>query len=230
MTTVPLLRPGSPPQRVLCFAPHPDDEVVGVGGSLHLHGLAGDPVQVILATDGTAGDPQGKYPPGEYGELRRGESRRAAALLGLGEPEFWGLGDGCEVSAEDRVQVTDMIAGQIRGFEPDLVYLPWAADSHPDHLVLHQIVLEGLRVVDFRGLALGYEIWAPLPAPHWVVDITDVVDKKRDALACFETQLAYTDLAHAVFGLNGYRSMLLERSGGYGEAFQQIDLQTGPVD
>ena len=84
--------------------------MVGVGGSLHLHGLAGDPVQVILATDGTAGDPQGKYPPGEYGELRRAESRRAAALLGLGEPEFWGLGDGCEVSAEDRVQVTDMIA------------------------------------------------------------------------------------------------------------------------
>ena len=198
--------------------------MVGVGGSLHLHGLAGDPVHSILVTDGAAGDPEGRYPPGEYGGLRRAESRRAAELLGLAEPEFWGFGDGCEVSAEDRTQVADMVAGQARGFEPDLVYLPWAGDGHPDHLVLHEIVVEGLRAVDFRGLALGYEIWSPLSAPDWIVDITDVVDKKRDALACFETQLAYTDLAHAVFGLNGYRSMLLERSGGYGEAFQQIEI------
>ena len=70
--------------------------------------------------------------------------------------------------------------------------------------------------------ARGYEVWAPIPAPDLVIDITAVLEVKRAALVCFETQYAYGDLGHQVFGMNAYRSLLLERSGGYGEAFQRI--------
>ena len=57
-----------------------------------------------------------------------------------------------------------------------------------------------------------------------LVDITAVEADKRAALACFATQAAYADLAHMVFGLNGYRSLLLERSGAFGEAFARVEV------
>ena len=54
--------------RVLCLAPHPDDEAAGPGGALVKHRRQGDPVRVALATDGIAGDPDGRYDQATYAE------------------------------------------------------------------------------------------------------------------------------------------------------------------
>ena len=66
----PEFRTSVPAGRVLCFAPHPDDEAAGPGGALCLHRKQGDPVRVVVATDGSAGDPDGRYEPEEYKRLR----------------------------------------------------------------------------------------------------------------------------------------------------------------
>lgn len=208
--------------RVLCFAPHPDDEILGAGGTLHLHGNAGAAVAVVLATDGTAGDPEGRYDRAGYALRRRQESASALAVLGLPPPQAWGLPDSCEITEADKVGVTARVVEALRAFAPDRVYLPWEEDGNSDHLVLHETVLRGLRAVGFAGQAWGYEVWSPMPRPDAIVDITTCVAVKQRALACHETQFAYSDLAHMVFGLNAYRSLLLERSGGFGEALQRV--------
>ena len=210
--------------RVLCFAPHPDDEVLGPGGTLHLHAAGGGTVRVALATDGAAGDPERRFDVGTYPARRRAESRSAATVLGLSEPTFWGLPDSCEVVEADKLRLIGLVEREIAGFEPDLVYLPWRCDNNPDHIVLSEVVERGMAAVGFTGEARGYEVWAPIPSPDLVVDITAVLEVKRAALACFETQFAYGDLGHQVLGLNAYRSLLLEKSGGYGEAFQRITI------
>ena len=210
--------------RVLCFAPHPDDEVLGPGGALHLHALAGGTVRVALATDGSAGDPEQRFDVATYPARRRDESRSAATVLGLPEPTFWGLPDSCEVVEPDKLRLIGLVEREIASFEPDLVYLPWRCDDNPDHMVLNEVVERGMAGVGFAGEVRGYEVWAPIPSPDLVIDITAVLEVKRAALACFETQFAYGDLGHQVFGMNAYRSLLLERSGGYGEAFQRITI------
>ncbi|MCA8958106.1 MAG: PIG-L family deacetylase [Planctomycetes bacterium] len=216
-------RAGDPGRgRVLCFAPHPDDEVLGAGGTLLRHVRRGDPVRVVIATDGAAGDPDRRFDPARYTEMRRDESRAAAQLLGWGEPRFWGLPDSCVVVETDKVRLVSLVTEELSAFAPDLVYLPWAGDHNSDHLVLHEVVVRALVAVGFGGSAFGYEVWAPNPQPDLVVDITDLVDDKRAGLRCFATQNAYNDLAHAVFGLNAYRSLLLERSGGFGEALTRV--------
>ncbi len=109
-------------------------------------------------------------------------------------------------------------------FEPEIVYLPWELDGNSDHMALHEGVVRGLSRSRFSGRAFGYEVWSPNPRPHLVVDITAVADVKRNALQHYVTQMAYGDLLHPVFGINGYRSLLLERDKGYGEAFSRVEI------
>ncbi len=209
---------------VLCFAPHPDDEVLGPGGTLALHSRQGDCVTPIIVTDGEAGDPDGRFDRASYAQRRRSESAAAAAVLGLQEPRFWGLPDSCEVAESDKVRLVGLAVGLLRELGPAVVYLPWRGDNNSDHLVLHEVVVRGLREVAFRGEAWGYEVWAPNPKPDLVVDITEVQALKKRALAHFETQHAYGDLDHPVFGMNAYRSLLIERPGSYGEAFERVEV------
>lgn len=210
------------PARVLCFAPHPDDEVLGAGGTLRLHVLSGSPVQVVLATDGASGDPDGRFAGESLAARRRDESRRGTGRLGLPEPEFWGYPDGHVVVEADKLGLIDRVTQTLQALEPTVVYLPWSGDNHSDHLVLHEVVVRGMAAVGFQGEARGYEVWAPIERPDLVIDITAVKDEKDAALACYESQFAYGDLAHQVFGINAYRSLLLERSGGFGEAFERV--------
>lgn len=208
--------------RVLCFAPHPDDEILGAGGTLRRHVLAGAEVGVVLATDGVHGDPEGRFAGQDLAALRRAESRAAQDLLGIGPMRCWGLPDSYEVTDSDRRLVTGLAVEALQQAAPDTVYLPWAADRHPDHLVLHRCVMAALETVDFGGEAWGYEVWAPISAPDAVVDIGAVLAEKRAALDCFATQLAYNDIRHMVLGMNAYRSLILEQAAGYGEAFQRL--------
>ncbi len=213
----------------LCFAPHPDDEILGPGGTLFLHAQQGDPVAVVVATDGVAGDPEGRFDAATYAECRRQESRAAAAELGFAPPRFWGLPDSCEVAEADKVRLVAMVAAALREVGPGVVYLPWHGDHNSDHLALHEVVVRGMQESGFRGEAWGYEVWAPNPLPDLVVDISEVRAAKQRALAHFLTQHAYGDLDHPVFGMNAYRSLLVERAGSYGEAFEDVARSVDPA-
>ena len=76
-------------KKVLVFAPHPDDETIGCGGSLALHIKAGDPVKVVFLTNGAKGDSSGEIAKESYVELRKDEANKACAFLGVTDLEFW---------------------------------------------------------------------------------------------------------------------------------------------
>jgi len=215
------------PGRVLCFAPHPDDEALGVGGTLHLHACQEDPVRVVVVTDGIAGDPEGRFESTTYGERRRNESRTAMEILDIHDVVFWGLPDSCVITESDLEGLAAQVASAVQEFMPDVVYLPWEWDGNSDHMALHQAVVRGLRRTRFDGHAYGYEVWSPNPRPDVVVDITEFVELKRRAVQHYVTQMAYGDMVHPVLGMNSYRSLLLERNKGYGEAFSRVQVELG---
>jgi LmbE family N-acetylglucosaminyl deacetylase len=72
---------------VLVLAPHPDDEVLGCGGAIMSHVDAGDPVHVIILTNGGRQEGVGDDPQ-LYMEQRKRESTDAAGILGYGSPLF----------------------------------------------------------------------------------------------------------------------------------------------
>ncbi len=206
-----------PRGRVLAFAPHPDDEIAGPGGCLALHRRAGDFVRVIVATTGAAGDPEGRYPAADYVALRERESRAGLAQLGVDDAVYWGKPDNMVLSPSDFELGTQLATKAITDAAPDIVYLPWAREGHPDHHATHLIVLAALRRLHFSGRAFGYEVWNAM-VPDFVVDITAVADHKRRAIRAHASQLAYTDFEHTILGLNAYRSMVHQRGRGFAEA------------
>jgi len=208
----------TPPRgRVLAFAPHPDDEIAGPGGCLALHHRQGDAVRVVVASTGAAGDPEQRYDAATYAARRQAESRAGLAELGLTDAVFWGLPDNCVLSAADLELGRQLATAAIRDFAPDLVYLPWEHEGHPDHHNLYRIVTAALASTSFRGWMLGYEVWNAM-IPDIVVDITPVAEAKRRAIRAHHSQTAYVDFEHTLMGLNAYRSMVHARGRGYAEA------------
>lgn len=211
-----------PRGRVLVFAPHPDDEVAGPGGALALHRQQGDPVRVIVATDGTAGDPDGRHgPTADFAALRRGESRAGLAELGVDDVQFWGFPDGHVLSEADLERGAQLAGASIAAFVPDVVYLPWEHDGHPDHHALHLVVTRALDRAGCRALALGYEVWNAM-VPDVVVDVTAVFARKRAAMLAHRSQIDYTQYDHSLAGLAAYRSLQHLHGRGYGEAFRAV--------
>ena len=210
---------------VLVFAPHPDDDVIGAGGSAALHAAQGDPVRVVVVFDGRAGDVSGGAEP-DYTLRRQGECLAGGAHLGLTDYEFWGYPEGHEPGPAERETAEARIAALVHEFRPATVYAPWIGEHHLDHHVLARTVRRGLARADYSGLAWGYEVWSPLVASR-IVDISAVREAKRAALAEHTSQLEATGQLLAILGINEHRSIYLPRGATAGEAFCPL-LETPP--
>lgn len=217
----PEIRRTVPRARVLCLAPHPDDECIGPGGSLAMHRAQGDAVRVVIGTDGQAGDPDRRFDPATYGARRRAESRAGLGELGVDDVAFWGLPDSCVITENDLDMLAQRIGDEIEASRPDLVYAPWEGEGNDDHRALYVGLMRALKRRRPQVEVLGYEIWN-LMLPDVLHDVSGVVDKKERAIRSFETQMAYTDILRPTLGLNASRSMIFNRGVGYGEAFRRV--------
>ncbi len=190
---------------VLALAPHPDDEVFGCGGAIMRHVAAGDPVTVIIVTDGGAGCDRPER--AAYVAQRRAESWAAAALLGYGEPELWEYRDRELTCDEPLVQ---RLLAAVHRVGARWLYAPSPYEIHPDHRMLGLAAWEVARRMGAELDLAFYEIGAPLP-PNRLLDITDLIERKRQAIACFAGQLAVQDYDRHVMALNTYRTYTLPR-------------------
>jgi len=205
-----LTDPVSLGRRVLLFAPHPDDEGFGCGGTLCLLAAAGATISVVIVSDGAlGGDGAGLI------EKRETESRAAAQLLGYSPPVFWRLPDRGVRYGE--VLVTRMLAA-IEAVQADLVFAPAATEIHPDHQAIAMAAAEALRRLggDLR-LAL-YEVSAPL-SPNTLVDISAVEARKLEAMQCYRSQLTEQPYDNRIASLNRYRAYPLGPQATAAEAF-----------
>jgi LmbE family N-acetylglucosaminyl deacetylase len=217
LLSYPLTWQEPPPGRVLVLAPHPDDEVLSCGGVLALHARRGDEVRVVIATDGAAGDPEGRYPLDTYVELRRDESRAAAAILGTPPPEFWSYPDQGLASCPD---LAEKLRELLEEYRPEVVYRPPDCEMHPDHYALAAAFAEAARAATVRFGDYAFDSWVAIRPTH-VIDISSVWEQKRAAAEQFKSQLFYNDYVRAVAGLNAFRSIFLPFSN-YVEAFEQV--------
>lgn len=108
LAAVPIRDPAGvrPPGRIVVVAPHPDDEVLGIGGSLALWVAQGSEVLVVAVTDGEGSHPGSPtLTPQDLAVRRDAERRRALAALGLGaraEVVRLGLPDGAVAGTRSR--------------------------------------------------------------------------------------------------------------------------------
>jgi LmbE family N-acetylglucosaminyl deacetylase len=109
--------------------------------------------------------------------------------------------------------------------QPDLVYLPFFLEEHPDHRMVSQILSDATEGGHFQFDCSGYEVWTPL-FPNCFVNISDTVEIKKQALRQYQSQVSEKDYIHSTMGLNAYRSIALlgSKNSHYVEAFFMAPL------
>jgi LmbE family N-acetylglucosaminyl deacetylase len=213
-------RPGN--ETVLVLAPHMDDEVIGCGGTLALHVAAGAVVSIVFLTDGRRGGGAGtETAAAALADTRKKESRRALAELGITNIAFLEGEDG---GLEATPSLAAALRAAITAAAPDIVYLPFFLEEHPDHRAASALLLEAVAGTSLSFRCHGYEVWTPL-FPNCLVRIDATIEAKRRALTHYQSQLAEADYLHTSLGLNAYRSSVLaEGSCRFAEAFCAVSL------
>src|SRR6185436_13070895 len=136
----------NPTPRLLAVLAHPDDESLGVGGTLAKYASEGVDVFLLTATRGDSGRYRGhraddhQHPgPLALAKIREAELRAAAAVLGVHEVSLLDYHDQHLDCANPR-QVIAEIAGHLQRVQPDVVvtFGPDGAYGHPDHIAISQ--------------------------------------------------------------------------------------------
>lgn len=202
-------------KKVLVLAPHPDDEIIGCGGSLALHTKAGDPVKVVFLTNGAKGDASGAMNREEYVELRQNEAVNACAHVGVTNLEFWSYEDRSLAGSPGALlQMIDLL----EGFRPELVYTPSPLEYHPDHRATAILFCDAISSCEIDFDVAFYEVGQPLRA-NLLVDITEVLTRKIEAMDAYKSQLKERPYRDICVALNRYRSMTLPEGATHAEGF-----------
>lgn len=180
--------------RVLVLAAHPDDEVLGMGGTIAVHAAAGASMRIVVVTDGSST----QYPDdAEIRSRKEQEAVRAAAELGVEDYLHLDLPD-MRLDTLPHVEVNAVVEGQVRDFRPDLVYTPHP-DVNRDHRVLFDSVAVATRPTPEQVVrrVLTYAPtssteWTPALlnwfVPNWFVDVSATIERKVAAFAHYETE------------------------------------------
>ncbi len=194
--------PGSPnaPPSILALGAHPDDIEFGCAGVLLVEAERGARLFWGVATRGEAasnGTP----------EQRKREAEQAAELCGA---ELRWLDLGPDAGLQDTPAGRLALAGLIREVRPDLVLAPTlVADQHPDHWALARMAQAAVRLARYGGLGslqerpahqvralLTYGVTGaarPTGGGELYFDVSAVVERWRQAMACHGSQLATRD-------------------------------------
>lgn len=188
--------------KVLVVAAHPDDEVLGCGGAMARHVEQGDEVHVLIVAEGaTSRSPSsGAGHTAELDMLRR-SGRRAAEILGAGEPRFAGLPDN-RLDGMCLLDVVKVIEAVVAEIAPDMVYTHHGGDLNVDHRVVHQAVLTACRPLPGESVRAIYAFevvssteWAG-PAigapfvPNHIIGLSDShLAAKLAALGAYESEM-----------------------------------------
>lgn len=191
---------------VLVLAPHPDDETIGCGGSAALYAQAGIPVQALVCTDGGL---WGVAPPGaSIVATREAETQAAARVLGCRPPIFARHADR---SLQYCPALVQEIVAQARACQAETLFAPSLWEVHPDHRALAQAAIDAIGLLGAGHTLVQYEVGMPL-LPNVLVDITPVLQRKQQAMACFASQLAMQAYDRHVNALNVFRTYTLPAS------------------
>jgi LmbE family N-acetylglucosaminyl deacetylase len=190
-------------ERILVVAAHPDDEVLGCGGTIARHRALGHPVRVIFLAEGV----MARFQPEQFNSAealeksarRNANALKAMAILGVDDSEvFVSERPCCRLDQVPLLELTKHIEAHMREFNPTRLFTHSADDPNVDHRATHWATLPAIRPLPGQNLkaVFAYEVlssteWNPLKpfAPVVFTDISDTIDLKVSSLAAYEGEM-----------------------------------------
>ena len=184
----------------LIIAAHPDDEVLGCGGTAARLAREGHPVDIAILGEGITSRyaARDEADPALLDELQT-RSRQAAARLGARELFLYGLPDN-RFDTVPLLDVVKIVEGLVERLQPRVIYTHHGGDLNVDHAVLHRAVLTATRPLAGRPVREIYTFqvpsstewafgqFAPAFQPNVFVEITDTLEAKVEAMQAYESE------------------------------------------
>ena len=188
---------------VLVFAPHPDDEVLGCGGTIARYITEGKDVYVCVVTSG--------HPPIYEDDYNRAQANgwphvqyqdimRSHNMLGVKETIFLQY-PAVMLETVPRYELNEKISELIQKLTPEVVFIPHFGDMQRDHAIVSEAVMVAVRP-KYEGTVRFVYSYETLSETEWniphvsnsfipniFVDISPFLKTKLDAMGCFTTQL-----------------------------------------
>lgn len=191
--------------RVIVFAPHPDDEILGCGGTIAKKVNEGYDIFIVFLTDGRnhflnvygiTSDPT----PDEYKIIRANEAKRALNSLGVDENNLLFLNFEDGLLGKNKEVVQKNIIRLMNDISPIEIYFPRKGETHPDHHITNIIIQNAIKISNSNPIGYQYSIWPKFGRFNKIIDMIlsrkcvhiDIVDfkyQKKLALEEYKSQV-----------------------------------------
>ncbi len=188
--------------KILVIAAHPDDEILGVAGTILKHAQCGDEVSVCIVTK--AHEPQ--WSKG-YMSRKTKEAKKVDALLGI-RKRYWAGLETARLNTVPTDEVTSRISKIVKEAKPDRIYTHFWGDVHSDHRTVFQAVMVAARpaigccseVFCFETVS-STEWSAEVFRPNHYTDITLFIEKKLEAFRFYKSEVKRAPHPRSIKGL-----------------------------
>lgn len=181
--------------KVLVIAPHPDDEVLGCGGTIAKRAAEGHDVFVCVVTKGC----EPLFPPEQVQQVRA-ECEKADQLLGVKETIFLSF-PAVMLETVPRYDLNGRISEIIQTIKPDEVYIPHRGDMQLDHKMVVDAAMVALRP-KYKHVVKRIYAYETVSETGWDIpnstnefiptvyeDISENLDDKKEAMRLVKTQI-----------------------------------------
>ncbi|MAF43244.1 MAG: hypothetical protein CMI54_03615 [Parcubacteria group bacterium] len=184
--------------KILIIAPHPDDEVLGCGGTIAKHKKKGDEVYLCIVTKAYLPDWSRKFI-----ENKKKEVEQVRKIFGIKKVFFLNLPT-VKLDTIPRKKINDLIFQCLDTVKPEILYIPFGGDINLDHRLIFTTSLVASRPNKKHKIkrVLSYESlseteWGPPLAkelkhvflPNVYEDISETLKIKLRAMRCYKSEL-----------------------------------------
>lgn len=187
-------------KKVLIIAAHPDDEVLGMGGTIAKLTKEGNEVYVLIVTDGSSSQYKDCNNLSEIIANKKYETQNCSKILGVREVLYGNLPD-MKLDTIPHIEINKVIENVINKIHPEIVYTHFWGDVNMDHQCVYKSTLVAVRPVMGQVVKELYcyrvpssTEWTPCKAdtmymPNVFVDIEKESEIKYEAFSKYTTEL-----------------------------------------
>lgn len=187
-------------KKILVIAAHPDDEVLGMGGTILKLSMQGNEVHVLIVTDGSSSQYRDNENLQKIIDAKKAETKRCNEILGVKQIHYGGLPD-MKLDNIPHIEINKVIESFIDEIQPEIVYTHFWGDVNLDHQNVYRSTLVAVRPLKGQKVKELYcyrvpssTEWTPNKpdtafVPNVFVDISNVAETKYKAFAKYSTEL-----------------------------------------
>lgn len=188
-------------ERVLVIAAHPDDEVLGMGGTIAKLAESGNDIALLIVTDGSSTQYKDKENIEKIIDAKKEETKNSCAILGINRIYYAALPD-MKLDTVPHTDINAAIERIILEFEPSAVYTHFWGDVNKDHRLVYESTLVACRPTQSQCVKKIFAYSVPSSTewniqkadtafmPNCIVDISgNYAEKKYRAIECYHTEL-----------------------------------------